>query len=328
MKKCLWILAVLGALLIASTPAVAQPCSFTTLGTTQVLNGDCVTDVSIVIPDGFTLDGGGFTITAVDPAGGHFKGAVVVNGGASASVKNLTVTALNLANVCDGGVDRLRGIMFEGASGWISKVSVLGINQGPSGCQEGNAIEVRNAPFDGTHPATVSVMIDHAVVIDWQKTGIVANGDVNVTITHSKIGASATQANLAANSIQFGFGAQGSAQFNDVAGNEWLGPSDYAASAILLYASGAVNLGKNNIGGNAEIGIYIYSSGVTVDNNRVFDEGQDLATHGYDYGIVNLGAGNTITNNKVRGFDVPYDGVTGGKNKAIPNKAPGHPVWW
>src|SRR3712207_8069880 len=47
---------------------------------------DCMTDTSIVIPNGYTLDGGGHTITAVDPVGGHFVGGVIQNGGATANV--------------------------------------------------------------------------------------------------------------------------------------------------------------------------------------------------------------------------------------------------
>lgn len=86
----------------------ATPCTFTTVGETMTLNGDCTTDSTIVIPDGFTLDGAGHTITAVDPVAGHFLGAVVRNGGARAAVTNLSVTASGLINVCDAGADRLR----------------------------------------------------------------------------------------------------------------------------------------------------------------------------------------------------------------------------
>jgi parallel beta-helix repeat protein len=193
---------------------------------------------------------------------------------------------------------------------------VLNINQGASGCQEGNAIEVRNAPFDGTHPATKNVEVAHNQIAAYQKTGIVANGDVSVDIQHNQVGSSATQKNLAANSIQLGFGAIGTVMHNNVGGNQWLGASDYVATAILIYAADGANVSKNNISGNSDVGIYIYGNNGTFDNNRVFDEGAD-GPHG-DWGIGNWADGNTVTNNKVRGFDVPYDGVTGGKNKVIP----------
>ena len=292
----------------------ATTCTFTTSGSTMTLDADCTTDSTITIPDGFTLDGAGHMITAVDPPSGHFVGAVVQNGGATAHVKNLTVTASGLADVCDAGAARLRGIMFEGASGSITKSDVIGINQGASGCQEGNAIEVRNAPFDGTHPNTQTVEIAHNNVQSYQKTGILANGDVNVNIHHNVVGGSATQANLAANSIQLGFGAIGSVTQNHIDGNSWCCP-DAAATAVLLFdAQGAV-VSQNNIGGNADVGIYIASDGATVDNNRVFETGPDGF---YDIGVGDYGANNSVTNNKVRGYSLAYDGVVGGKNKTIP----------
>lgn len=194
----------------------------------------------------------------------------------------------------------------------------MNINQGASGCQEGNAIEVRNAPFDGTHPATKVVEVSHNQLSNWQKTGIVANGDVDVTITHNTVSGSATQANLAANGIQIGFGGKGSVKHNLVDGNSWC-CVDAAATAILLFdAESGTEVSQNNVmGGNADVGIYVFADGVTVDNNRVFETGSDGF---YDIGIGDYGLGNAVTNNKVRGFALPYDGVTDGKNKVIPSK--------
>ncbi|MEM2760176.1 MAG: hypothetical protein QXU32_11185 [Nitrososphaerales archaeon] len=174
------------ALFSAVQPIHATNCTFTTVGTTMELDEDCTTDVTILIPNGFTLDGNGHTITAVDPEGNHFVGAVVKNQGETAHVKNLRVKVMNLADTCDDGVARLRGIMFEGASGSITNNVVMDINQGNSGCQEGNAIEVRNEPFDGTHPSTKTVMISGNTVTKYQKTGILANGDVYVIVTDNR----------------------------------------------------------------------------------------------------------------------------------------------
>ncbi len=331
--RCRWrpiltLLVVVGVVTIGSLPAMAATtCTFTTVGTTMTLDADCTTDATILVPDGMTLDGNGHTITASDPPGpgGHFLGAIIKNAGSTANVINLTVTTSNLVNVCDPSSPtdtRLRGIMFQGASGVISGNSVLNINQGPSGCQEGNAIEVRNAPFDGSHPNTQTVEVSHNLISAWQKTGIVANGDVDVTIMHNAIGPSATQANLAANSVQVGYGGKGRVEQNHIAGNSWLGPSDYVATGILLFnaASGTTVRHNNLMEGNADVGIYIFASGVTVDNNRIFETGPDLNQHSYDYGVVDEGVGNTVTNNKIRGFGTPYDPVAAiGNNKVIPS---------
>ncbi|MEN8040273.1 MAG: right-handed parallel beta-helix repeat-containing protein [Actinomycetota bacterium] len=306
------------ALIPAGGASATTNCSFTIAGTTMTLDGNCTTDSTIVVPDGYTLDGAGYTITAVDPSGGHFVGAVVANGGIVAHVTDVTVAASGLVNICDSGANRLRGIMFDSASGSITKTTVTGINQGPSGCQEGNAIEVRNAPYDGTHPAPLSVLVKGNDISAYQKTGIVANGDVDVTIANNVVGASATQANLAANSIQMGFGAMGTVTHNVVYGNQWLGVSDWAATAILVYAADGITISQNRIAGNSEIGIYFYADDGTIDNNKVFDKGVDSATHDYDIGIGNYGDGNIFTNNKVNGFDDAYVGVDDiGTNKEI-----------
>jgi hypothetical protein len=161
-----------------SGPAIAATdCTFTNKGATMSLDADCTTDATILVLDGWTLDGRGYSITAVDPDGGHFTGAVVMNEGFTAHVTNLVVQASDLINVCDDGADRLRGIMFDGASGSITRNTVQSINQGLSGCQEGNAIEVQNG-----YPGIVTVEITHNDVENYQKGGIICNGDVGVIL--------------------------------------------------------------------------------------------------------------------------------------------------
>ena len=106
----------------------------------------------------------------MNPSGDHFRGPIVKNAGPFAVVRNLGVTASSLANVCDDGADRLRGILFEGASGIIANNTVVDINQGASGRQEGNGIEMRNAPFD-TGGSDVLVWISGNTVSNYRKTG-------------------------------------------------------------------------------------------------------------------------------------------------------------
>jgi hypothetical protein len=296
-------------------------CAFTTSGTTMTLTADCITDESIVVPDGFTLDGNGNTITAQDPpAGEHFRGAVVKNGGSTAHVHNLAIDTSNLQNACDAGGDRLRGIMFDGASGSITHNAVTNINQGASGCQEGNAIEVRSCNGAGTSVVEVT----HNQMSNWQKTGIVANCDVDVVIEHNTVSASATQANLAANGIQVGFGGKARVRYNLIEGNSWCCP-DAAATAVLLFqsAAGTVVSQNNIMGGNADVGIFVCADHVTVDNNRIFETGSDgsydIGLGNYDSPCTDASTTNSITNNKVRGYDTPYDGVSDGKNKSIPS---------
>ena len=67
-------------------------CVFTTTPTTMTLVNDCTTDHTITVPHGVTLDGDDHSITAVDPVGGHFLGAVVKNGGTVAHVTDVEIT--------------------------------------------------------------------------------------------------------------------------------------------------------------------------------------------------------------------------------------------
>src|SRR5579885_3168749 len=167
----------------ASLTTRAQACSFTTSAKskTMTLNADCTTDHSVVVPNGYTLDGAGHTVTAVDPSGGHFVGGVVQNGGAAANVTNLKITTSHLIDVCDGGADRLRGILFDGASGSITGNDISNINQGASGCQEGNAIEVRN--FDGVALlAAARALVDVGNIVAGDRAGRAVEEDAAQTV--------------------------------------------------------------------------------------------------------------------------------------------------
>ena len=304
---------------LASSSPTANPCVFTFSGSTMNLQNDCTTNQTILIPNGFELRGFNHTITAIDPPGGHFVGAVVKNGGSTASVTRLKVTTSGLDDVCDAGDDRLRGIMLDGAAGRISFNTVTNVNQGQSGCQEGNGIEVRNAPFDGTHPGTKTVLVNENTVRDYQKTGILANGDVSVNVNHNTVGASFVDPTLiAANSVQLGFGAIGQIRNNVIDGNQYCGAQDTVGTAILLFdpSPGAV-VSSNNIDGNSDIGIYVGAENASIDHNRVTDDPTipDCNTHDYDTGIGNFGANDGATNdvsyNTVRGFDKAFEGKVG-----------------
>lgn len=258
MRKISWfgvIVLLLAAYPHPNLPVVyaASDCSFSTVGTTMTLAADCATDATILVPNGFTLDGGGHSITAVDPSGGHFLGAVVMNSGSEAHVTNLTVKALGLTNVCDGAGppdNRLRGILLVGASGSIIGNTVEDINQSPtSGCQEGNGIEVRNAPFDGTHPNTKTVIIKANTVTDYQKNGITANGDVIVSITNNSVTGAGSTDYIAQNGIQLGYGATGEVKQNVVSGN-WYGLAAWTASGILIFEADGVVVQKNAVSGS------------------------------------------------------------------------------
>ena len=217
-------------------------CQFSTSGTTMTLLEDCVTDHTIHIPNGWTLDGDGHWITGVDPDGSHFVGAVVANGGAVAHVTDLIVTVDGLADVCDDGVNRLRGILLDGAAGSITNSQAIDINQGTSGCQEGNGIEVRNAPFDTTGP-DLSVTVSGNVVTGYQKTGILANGSVVASILGNTVTGAGPIGYIAQNGVQVGFGGSGLVRGNTISGNNYTGP-DLACGILFFEADGVKQQGN------------------------------------------------------------------------------------
>lgn len=236
------------AFVLAPVSAAATTCTFTTVGSTMTLNGNCTTDATILVPNGFTLDGAGKTITAEDPVGGHFLGAVVQNDGPFAVVKNLTIGTNLLANVCDGGADRLRGILFVGASGVIKDNTVLNINQGVSGCQEGNGIEVRNAPFD-VGGSDVLAWISGNTVTNYQKTGIVTNGSVAATIVGNVVTGVGPIDYIAQNGIQIGFGGTAVVQENQVSGNDYT-PRSFVSCGLLMFDADGVRASQNHYANN------------------------------------------------------------------------------
>lgn len=292
----------------------ATDCTFTTVGSEMTLNADCTTDSTISIPNGFTLDLNQNTITGVDPAGGHFVGAVVKNGGAKAEITNGTISVSNLTNVCDAGDNRLRGVMFQGASGSISNLNVLNISQGASGCQEGNAIEVRNF---GDAADTISVTIDSNTVTGYQKTGILANGDVNVTITNNTVTGKGAIGYIAQNGIQIGYGGTGMVKRNTVTGNSYTGNSTVSGGILVVGGPGyggafciGVQIMQNTVRNN-DVGVYIsqyeadfsapaVSTNIKVVNNTISNQ---AVSNGYVYqaGVSDVGNNDKIINNAISG---------------------------
>ena len=146
---------------------------------TFTLTGDCDTTVPLTVPDGFTVDGAGFTITAHDASPTVlFEGAVVTNGGTSMNVSNLTIQGTGFAG-CSG---ILTGIFFVNASGSVSDVVVEGITAN-NGCQRGLGIRANAL----TGPAQ-TVTITGTTVSGYQKGGLVASGNMTMDVSESTIG--------------------------------------------------------------------------------------------------------------------------------------------
>ena len=174
-------------------------------------------------------------------------GAVVENAGSVASVKNLTVTASNLATACDPFPNSLAGIRLDGATGAITNNTVTGLQQGSvgDGCQEGNAIEVRNTAGTGT--PQVSVIGN--IVSSYQKTGVLVKGPVAAVVTGNTISGYGPVDFIAQNGIQVSLGARAQVTGNTIS-NNFYAPESNVACGLILYQADGVKLGNNTFSGN------------------------------------------------------------------------------
>lgn len=301
-------------------------CNFLERGSRWLLTESCRTDHTIYIPDGITLDGRGFTIEAIDPESGHFIGAVVQNEGESASVRDLVIRASGLANTCDSGLDGLRGVLLLNASGSIRRVHVFGLNQGPSSCQEGNAIEVQNFGAEAVH-----VTVSHNFVTEYQKTGIAVLGSVRAQI-HSNVVTGLGPIDYSAqNGIQVGWGPQVHVTNNYVSGNSYTGPS-YAAAGILIiggpepcpvepcpYTEGAHVVGNALL--DNDVGVFLDNLGAgfapppTPTRNRVVANviGNRALTNGaaFQAGVLDYGNSDALIANLIWGAGYDPDANPG-----------------
>ena len=313
------------SLAAAGAAHAATTCSFVTSGTQMTLQGDCTTDTTIIVPNGMRLDGAAHRITAVDPPGGNFLGAIIRSGGTSAEVVNTVLATENLADVCAGGEDSLTGILFDGASGTISGNTILSLNKNSragarSSCQEGNAIKAVNfGPISGRIPVTIS----GNTIREYQKTGIIVSGEIDGAVTGNTVVGAGPQADIGQNGIQIGEGATARVLHNTVSGNAYTGGG--TASGGIIVASGplhgsryseGVEIGDNTLVGN-DVGVWLMQmeqdrrspnvpTRTRITGNSISNEA--VTNKLYQAGITAHGNGDQISGNHIAG--VGYDPAT------------------
>lgn len=294
-------------------PACTRPpCSFSLEAGRLALAADCTTDLTLLIPDGYTFDGEGHTVTAVDPPEGRFSGAVLRNRGGTVRVRDVTVTASGLRDSCLSGAAMLRGILLDGASGEVVDSVVSGLGKGPtSGCQEGFGIEVRNDDAS-RGPFRVDVLRNR--VSDFQKTGILATGAVEVTLADNTVEGGGPVSHIARNGIQVSNGVTARVTGNRVSGNAYTGAGVASATGVLLQVgpgealvAGLVVEG-NTLTGN-DIGIYLYQDAgdppAPAARSRIANnvlQNDAVSNRTYQAAIADYyGTGSVITSNQLSG---------------------------
>jgi hypothetical protein len=306
------------------------PVAIDTPNKTLTLTGDCTTNSTLTLHDGWTLDGAGYTITAVDPAPStSFTGPVltneIVSGGATMDVKNVHI----VGNLADGCSNNLYGVQFNGAAGSFTDSTVADIKYGAgSGCQGGNSIDITNLGGATRLPVTV----DDVQVTGFQKTGIRANGNVALDLTNSSVASSDLDLITASNSLQISRGARAYVAHNTFGGNDWDGNGLWSATGVLLYGAEDVTFTRNVVtGSDTDFGIYVadapsYDPGRTtltcnlIERDPAPDSTPTPAT-ALDLWNTGVAADSDLiakvdaTGNTVSGFATPYDNVvdeTGG----------------
>ena len=292
----------------------ASSCTFERSKRVMRLVADCTTDQTIWVPDEMTLNGDGHTITAVDPAGGHFIGAIVENAGATANVRDLRLTA-SIANVCDDADARLAGIRFTDASGTISGNVLAGVTQryadgSVSGCQEGFSIWVRSRSWTGP---SFDVVIDENSVSDYLKEGIFASGNVGARITDNVVRGSGPQSGQAQYGIEVTTSAPGRVERNRIFDNVYTGAYPAFAGGINSdSASGLVVSNNEIVRSSAGIQLFANRNAHVVNNSVTGDRGTPCPAFSGPgqpcrFGVQISGSDDRITANRFAVLDVGID---------------------
>jgi hypothetical protein len=192
--------------------------------------------------------------------------------------------------------------------------------------------EVRNF---GSSATTVRVSIDGNVITAYQKTGIVANGDTDATITDNVVTGYGSQGFIAQNGIQIGFGATALVKRNEVSGNSYTG-SDVSGGILVVagpfYSDSPYSTGdqimNNTLTGN-DIGVWLsqidtmFNPPATATNVKVVNNliTNTAVTNGlvYQAGIADQGNNDKLINNTISGIGYTDNGTTTFKIDADPS---------
>ena len=181
-----------------------------------------------VIGSGVNAEITGFSVSGPGPtACGSIKAGIFVRGGA-------------YANIHDNNIVDIRD------------------NATPlSGCQNGIGILVGRQADATTGTATIA----NNTIVDYQKGGIVVdNAGSNAIITHNILTGAGTIDITAQNGIQISRGATATLTDNTITGNSYhndANVSNWGATGVLLWQSGAVTFGGGNVISGNDSGVYI-----------------------------------------------------------------------
>jgi hypothetical protein len=251
---------------------------------TIALTADCDTFSTLDVPDGWTLDGAGHTITAVqDATHPSFVGGVISSAtgddtaAATMNVKNLAITTRDFDQFTqDVGSDTLYGIKMVRAGGTITDVSVNGIAH-TSGGQSSRAVFVSNEDNGSRDVPRAEVSLNRVTITRYQKSGLFLRGNLAYDVRNLDVGPSTAvdgtpNTTNAANGVTAINGAHGSLTDSNLGQNRYATDDGgeaadvTTATSVLLYNAGRTTLSRNVFEGtDGDVGVELYNDSNSIN---------------------------------------------------------------
>ncbi len=259
---------------------------------------------------------------------------------------NMTAALIDPPSVVGMDVDATGcnvGVYYDSGTGLINVATIHGanyfgvlvngdVNDVAVTIQDSVVKQIGNTPFDGTQhgvgiyyrsfgTGSASGSVTGTTVSEYQKGGIVANGNSNVTVSGCTVTGLGPVVFIAQNGIQFGWGASGSAMRNTVTGHSYVPPGggDGSASAgVLVYGdtSGVttgIQITGNALTGN-DNGVALVNCGddacsvppsIRTNDKVVNNTITGPSTNQYAAGVYDFGNADKIVNNTIDLYTTP-----------------------
>lgn len=308
--------AVLAIDLAAYEPTPLGPCQFQSIDFVMRLQGDCVTTGTIDIPDGFTLEGNGYTIYAEDVTPPFYSFVISASGG-KANVNNIKIDGSGLSpDRCP--FQPVMGINYFNTSGTISNSEIKNM-YGGTACNWGWGIFVNSV----NSPQAIRVIIDDNNLVNYRRQGILARGVMEVAITNNTLDGVGPVGFPVKDGIWLIRGATGMIKRNTIKNHFYTDPDNIAGAIFVSGGNGrpfavGVQIQKNSLINN-DVGIAVLQrdsssvpapvqTNVKVVNNTISN---DQCNRSDQLGIFLVGNNDKIINNTISGDGYDSDECPG-----------------
>jgi parallel beta-helix repeat protein len=306
--------------------------SFALIATFLVFSGTAVTRAAATscTQTGFFRDGINMTAAQI---GGSVTGSLDA-GGCNIGVYYDSTHPGNVTSATIFGANYF-GVVVNGDVGAVSvnvtDSNIHDIGETPlNGDQHGAGIYYRSLT---TFAATGT--ISGNTLTNYQKGGIVVNGNVTAMITNNIVTGQGPVDYIAQNGIQLGYGAKGTVTNNTVTGNAYTGANLASSGGIIVIGGpcfgppNAYTVGltiATNTLTNNDVGVWLLNANEscrtpstktdntvksnTISNDAVTNTTGFSATCGYQVGVADVGHTDSIVSNAISGFG--YTPTVGG----------------